>query len=134
MARCARVWVVGVVLVVLIAGNSLAKVAPQGTAASNGSVSSQKVLTDYCLECHNDRLKTAGVSFEAINIERAGNNAELWEQVSRKLRGRTMPPLGRKRPDDNTYNTIVAYLESPLDSSAASNPNPGRVATFRRLN
>jgi hypothetical protein len=123
------VWVVGVVLVLLIAGKSLS-VEPQGTA----SVSAQKVLADYCLDCHNDRLKTAGVSFDAINIERAGDNPELWEKVVRKLRGRMMPPLGRKRPDDNAYNTVVAHLESTLDRSAASNPNPGRVATFRRLN
>jgi hypothetical protein len=126
------VWVVGVVLVVLIAGNSLARVEPQGT--SNGSVSVQRVLADYCVECHNDRLKTAGVSFDAVSVERAGEHPEIWEKVVRKLRGRMMPPLGRKRPDDNAYNTVVTYLESSLDRSAALNPNPGRVATFRRLN
>ena len=45
-----------------------------------------------------------------------------------------MPPLGRRRPDDNTYNNVVTYLEKSLDTAAASNPNPGRTATFRRLN
>ncbi len=52
----------------------------------------------------------------------------------RKLRGRMMPPPGRPRPDEATYDSIVSYLETALDRSAAAQPNPGRVDTFRRLN
>jgi len=96
--------------------------------------SAQAVLNEYCVECHNDKLKTAGLTLDTLNTEKVGEHAEVWEKVVRKLHGRMMPPLGRKRPDDSTYNTLITYLESSLDVASASNPNPGRTATFRRLN
>src|SRR4029079_4687979 len=63
-----------------------------------------------------------------------GENPEIWEKVVRKLRGRMMPPPGRPRPDEKTYDDVVASLEKSLDRAAAANPNPGRTATFHRLN
>src|SRR5690242_21354019 len=45
-----------------------------------------------------------------------------------------MPPAGLPRPDERTYDALVAGLENALDSAAAANPNPGRTDTFRRLN
>jgi mono/diheme cytochrome c family protein len=127
MVRCARVWVLGIVLVALATGNSLGK--PQSR-----STTPAVFVSTYCMDCHNDRLKTAGLSFNALDVQNAGENPEVWEKVVRKLRGRMMPPLGRARPDDSAYNSIVTYLESSLDQSATKNPHPGRVATFRRLN
>ncbi len=86
------------------------------------------------MECHNDRLKTAALALDTLDLAKIAANPEVWEKVVKKLRGRMMPPLGRRRPDDNTYNSVVTYLEKSLDAAAASNPNPGRTATFRRLN
>jgi hypothetical protein len=60
-------------------------------------------------------------------------HTEVWEKVARKLRGRTMPPVGRPRPDEAAYDSLVSYLESSLDRLAVANPNPGRTETFRRL-
>ncbi len=88
----------------------------------------------YCVGCHNDRTKTAGLALDTLDVERVGENAEAWEKVVRKLRGRMMPPPGRPRPDAPTYDSMVAYLEASLDRSAAAVPNPGRTDTFRRLN
>ena len=45
-----------------------------------------------------------------------------------------MPPPGRPRPDEATYDSVVSYLETSLDRAAAAHPNPGRTDTFRRLN
>ena len=59
---------------------------------------------------------------------------DVWEKVVRKLRARQMPPVGQKdRPDDATYDAVIAYLETSLDRAAAAHPNPGRTATIRRL-
>ncbi len=44
-----------------------------------------------------------------------------------------MPPVGKKRPNDGTYDAVVASLETSLDRAAAAHPNPGRTATMRRL-
>jgi hypothetical protein len=45
-----------------------------------------------------------------------------------------MSPLGKDRPPEDVYNDVVARLASSLDRAAATNPNPGRTDTFRRLN
>ena len=45
-----------------------------------------------------------------------------------------MPPVGRPRPDERTYESFVAALEAELDRVAATRPNPGRTPTLRRLN
>src|SRR5262249_13308692 len=58
---------------------------------------------------------------------------DVWEKVVRKLRARQMPPVGRSRPNDASYEAAISYLVEALDRAAAANPNPGRTATIRRL-
>ena len=87
----------------------------------------------YCVGCHNDTLKTAGLSLQQVDIERVGTDAAIWEKVLRKLRARAMPPSGMPRPDDATYDGFVSYLETSLNRYAGQHPEPGRPAT-RRLN
>src|SRR5207302_5296418 len=52
----------------------------------------------------------------------------------RKLRARQMPPIGKNRPEERTYQEVVSWLAASLDREAARHPNPGRTETFRRLN
>ena len=63
-----------------------------------------------------------------------GAHAEMWERVVAKLRTRTMPPVGRPRPNIDTYDTLAGWLESELDRYADDHPEPGRTETFHRLN
>jgi len=49
------------------------------------------------------------------------------------VRARQMPPIGAPRPDEATYDAVIASLETSLDRAAAASPNPGRTATLRRL-
>src|SRR5262245_4815149 len=93
----------------------------------------QAVINKYCTSCHNDKLKTGGFSLSEMSVTDLSGHTDEWEKVTRKLRGRQMPPLGRPRPDEATYDALVGYLESSLDRIAASHPNPGRTETFRRL-
>ena len=39
------------------------------------------VLDRYCGTCHNDRLKTAGFSLDAVDLSRIDTHPEQWEQV-----------------------------------------------------
>jgi hypothetical protein len=96
--------------------------------------SSRAVIDQYCIGCHNDKAKTAGLALNTLDVSRPGEAPEVWEKVVRKLRGRMMPPPGRPRPDEHTYDLLVSDLERSLDRGAAANPNPGRSETFRRLN
>lgn len=91
------------------------------------------VISTYCVGCHNDTLKTAGLSLQQADVKAPGQTIDIWEKVLRKLRARTMPPSGMPRPDDATYTAFADYLEQNLDQHALDNPDPGRISV-RRLN
>src|SRR5204863_6765890 len=73
-------------------------------------------------------------ALDSADVDNPAAKPEVWEKVVRKLRGRMMPPPGRPRPDEATYDALLTNLEKALDRAAAANPNPGRTDTFRRLN
>jgi len=91
------------------------------------------VLNRYCVGCHNERLRTAGLALDTMDPARVGDHPDGWEKVVRKLRTGAMPPAGRRRPDAATYETVASALENALDQAAAAAPNPGRT-TVHRLN
>src|SRR5437588_10333944 len=50
------------------------------------------MVEKYCVTCHNDRLKTGGLSLQNLDPAAAPTHAEVWEKVARKLRSGEMPP------------------------------------------
>jgi mono/diheme cytochrome c family protein len=103
--------------------------APAATPASGSS--SPALLTAYCIGCHNQRLRTAGLALDGIDIDDIGANAAVWEKVAHKLRSGQMPPFGRPRPEPSAIAAFVDTLERGLDQAAARSPNPGRPVTHR---
>jgi mono/diheme cytochrome c family protein len=91
------------------------------------------VIKQYCSGCHNNSLKTAGVSFDGADLARVAGNPELWEKALRKLRTAQMPPAGLPKPSDEARHTLTSFLETELDHAAATHPNPGSP-TIHRLN
>src|SRR5438128_2930210 len=92
---------------------------PQTTSASRAPVSAERATLDrYCVSCHNGTVKAGGLELDSLQPERATEHPEAWERVVRKLRGRMMPPAGRPRPDEASYDAIVSSLESSLDRAA----------------
>ena len=83
------------------------------------------VLNRYCIGCHSDRLRTAGLSLEALDTGHVAEGAEVWEEVLRKLRSGAMPPPGRPRPDRAVVEDVLAWLETELDGAAARDAEPG---------
>ena len=108
---------------------------PAAQSASGAETPSHsQVLKRYCVGCHNERLKTAGLALDEVDIGQAGHDPEVWEKVVRKLRTGLMPPDGRPRPDAATYASLVSHLETALDEASGTNPNPGWPAEVHRLN
>ena len=103
----------------------------QTTTASSPAAASRAVIDTYCVACHNQRVKTAGIAFDNADLRDVSKDADLWEKALRKLRGGMMPPPGARRPDAASVDTFTAALERELDAAAARNPNPGRVALHR---
>src|SRR5262249_31095638 len=69
------------------------------------------VLDKYCVGCHNQRQKTAGLMLDTLDVADVGGAAEIWEKVVRKLRSGAMPPPGMPRPDQATATAFASYLE-----------------------
>jgi hypothetical protein len=93
------------------------------------------LLNRYCVACHNEKLKTAGLALDTFDVERiTTESAGVWEKVVRKLRTGAMPPPGAPRPDQAGYDLLASHLERTLDDLGTSHPNPGRTATLHRLN
>jgi hypothetical protein len=104
------------------------------TAATHKAVVDYKAVVDrYCVTCHNQRTKASDLALDTVDITRPSANAQVWEDVVRKLRTRSMPPQGVPRPDEGTYTALTGWLEGELDRAAAAAPNPGRPL-IRRLN
>ena len=102
--------------------------------ASVASVSAPDaaLLDTYCVSCHNDRLKTAGLSLQGLEFADVPAHAQIWEKVMRKVRSGEMPPVtARARLDAQTAAALVSYLETTLDRDAAAHPNPGRAPAHR---
>ncbi len=142
MAKLARALLItGVICVGLAASAGFAQRGSSGSVAMNAapaalalSLQEQNlVLGRYCFRCHNDQDLTAGLSFESFDVARAADNAEVAERMIRKLRTGMMPPSTAQRPDAATYASLIAALETTIDSAAAADPNPGD-RSFQRLN
>ena len=130
-------WIFGGLAVMSIAGSYQGAIGAQqqGTKPSPAPVASHSVfINQYCVSCHNDRTKIAGLALNTLNLDSVGENVEVWEKVVWKLSARAMPPVGRPRPDEATYAAFVSELETSLDRVAMANPKPGRAEAFHRLN
>jgi len=92
------------------------------------------LVAEHCFDCHDADSTKGDLNLEAISAQPTSQHSEVWEKVVRRLRARHMPPAGKKRPDEATYNTLLSGLEGSLEKFAAQHPRAGRVDTLRRLN
>jgi hypothetical protein len=100
-------------------------------AAPTAGAPSRVVLDQYCVTCHNEKLKTGNLMLDKVDIGDVAANQELLEKIVRKLRSGLMPPEGRPRPSNATLDGFAGSLEAELDRAASLAPNPGRVASHR---
>lgn len=92
--------------------------------AQNTPLAPQRALLDkYCVTCHNQKLKTAGLQLDTLDLAHVGDHAEAWEKVVRKLRAGMMPPAGLPRPPAADYEALTVALENQLDRAAAAKPS-----------
>ncbi|MEO8256303.1 MAG: DUF1592 domain-containing protein [Acidobacteriota bacterium] len=116
--------------------------APQGaqgtpketlSAAAAATADSRAVLDRYCVTCHNERAKIAGLTLDKVDLSDIPASADILEKVVRKVRVGMMPPQGSPRPDQAAATALVAHLTRELDRAALARPNPGR-GLIHRLN
>jgi hypothetical protein len=142
VVTCARKakWVFVCCLAALTSGlvtrDQLRAQASRGPVAQTGSSSAHdaghiEFLNKYCFGCHNERLHTANLSLDKLDLDNMGLRAETWERVLRRVSAATMPPANAPAPDRKTADAFVSWLEAALDRDAADHPYPGRVPVHR---
>lgn len=133
----------------LLASGSTPRMRQEFPTTENTWAAQRDLLDRYCVTCHNRevvagrgqpaspliaQLRAVGLTLDTLDVADVGDNPGQWEKVVRKLRVGVMPPAGRPRPDAERVQAFLGWLESELDEVWANRPNPGRTATFHRLN
>jgi mono/diheme cytochrome c family protein len=141
--------VAGVIAAGMIVGLALPAVQAQSPAAApqdhgtsspakpaaGAATPSRALLDQYCVRCHNQRLKTGGLVLDrTVDADDVSLAPDMWERVAKKVRSGAMPPAGLPRPEASAFTSWVSDLEGALDKVAIANPNPGRPAPVHRLN
>jgi len=104
---------------------------PLIASAQSTAVDYNAVVTKYCVSCHNERLKTAGLMLDKANLADPSATADVWEKAIRKMRVGMMPPQNAPHPDAQTQTSLISYLTTALDRAGAAHPNPGRPLVHR---
>ena len=105
----------------------LSPLASAQTPAANGRAFTEQ----YCVSCHDDEGKEAGISFESVDWNNPGKSADILERAVRKITTGEMPPAGMPHPTAAEASSFSGWLIDSLDKYAAAHPNPGRPAIHR---
>jgi len=114
-----------------------ARAAAAPAVATVSDAEQKAFLTQYCVACHSERAKAAGMdsarklAVDALDPANMAHDAKTWELIVRKLRAGMMPPAGLKRPEPAVFSTMIGSFEQELDAAAVPfTPAPG----LHRLN
>ena len=107
----------------------------QGSHNATAAVPDARAVFDqFCIKCHNQTARTAGLALDKVDLANPAANAEILEKVIVKLRAGSMPPVGNARPDPETYRALATSLEATMDRLWNAKPIPGRIGAVHRLN
>ena len=105
---------------------------PMALPSLTAATGEAKPLTEqYCVACHNDSARTAGISLQGLDPSEPHVQPAIWEKVLRKVGSGEMPPSDVPAPDPAARAGFVEALEGALDAASAANPNPGRPPAHR---
>jgi len=99
----------------------------------SAEASARVAINAHCIDCHDSDPQSGGLILNPASLADIREHADVWEAVVRKLDTRSMPPPEEPRPDEATYRTMQRFLESRLDSLAASEPKAGELPQLHRL-
>jgi Protein of unknown function (DUF1592)/Protein of unknown function (DUF1588)/Protein of unknown function (DUF1587)/Protein of unknown function (DUF1585)/Protein of unknown function (DUF1595)/Planctomycete cytochrome C len=91
------------------------------------------MVEQYCVGCHNTTDWAGELALDAVDHAHSAipGEAETWEKVIKRLRGRLMPPPGEERPSTEQLDSFVHWLEGAIDETAARHPEAGYVPLHR---
>jgi len=132
VAAVGAAWIVSVSAQSGPGAGDLRRGGPSGPPAVAASEAEPlATVKQYCATCHNDRVKTGGVSFDGLTAEGVAQHADVFEKAVRKVRGRVMPPPNARQPSAPAADALVAWLEQTLDKGETTAHVPDKVVLHR---
>ncbi len=102
-------------------------------SAQRGADEHWGMVNQYCVSCHNTTDWAGKLALDAVAHDETAiaGEAETWEKVIRRMRGRLMPPPGEPRPPSTDLDAFVGFLEARIDAAAHAHVDPGYVPLHR---
>src|SRR5438105_14235109 len=98
---------------------AMTAVGQQKASEAPPSAPQRDLVNQYCIACHNQKVKTAGIALDGLDFTKISDNSAVWEKVLRKVSTGEMPPSGMPRPKPPAATAFTSWLENELDSTAA---------------
>src|SRR5262245_43107432 len=109
-----------IVVSIVVPGRAQSRESSTTSPSAASPSAKPALLNQYCITCHNQRLKTAGLLLDSMDFEHVEKDAATWEKVVRKVRTGMMPPSGARRPDRAALDAFAFDVEGRLDRAAPS--------------
>src|SRR3954447_25023552 len=108
LQTCAKLLTSTVLL--MLAGAGLR----QADAQQPSAAQHRALVNQYCVTCHNEKLKTGDLMLDKLDLEHVAAKAETWEKVVRKVRAGLMPPAAAPRPQRAALAAFAQAVEQGL--------------------
>src|ERR1700743_3260843 len=96
--------------IVALTMSASAAIKTPSAAPASQKESRQPLLNQYCVPCHNEKAKVAGLVLTNLNPEDPALHADTWEKVIHKVGAGEMPPPGLPRPSAEISDAFRAGL------------------------
>ena len=104
----AKLALAAIAVTILSFQASEAQTPAAASKAAPASEANQALVQKYCATCHSDRVKTAGLTLQSLNVANPSDHADVWERAIRKVRVGAMPPQGMPRPSKIELDGLVS--------------------------
>ncbi len=89
--------------------------------------STYEVLSNYCLDCHDEAEMKGDVNLDFISIDWAQkNNRDLWEKAHYMAKEGFMPPAKKRQPNEEERATLIRWLDEKLLENTPIGGTPPR--------
>src|SRR5690349_3364627 len=85
-----------------------------GMPVTSTATAQRAFIDKYCSDCHNETDVAGSLDLSLHDTANLGPDAEVWEKVSRKLRGGMMPPANAPQPPAGQAKVFAASIEQAL--------------------
>lgn len=94
----------------------------------------ESLLSQSCLDCHDDALAKGDLSLETVDLAISDSNAAIWEKALEQVERGFMPPAGEAQPTDEERETAILDLEARLVAYHEQQSREKTQSVLRRLN